>query len=309
MFIKHYFNIANPKELFIKDRLNLLKQLVKASVTRMPFQNLTSFGAFLPCDRATPQFKEVLRSGVKGEGGLCGHLNNFMILHLETLGFDVDRLSGCFRRTGVPMSHQLIKVRIPGHVSKEPVTNPMEKREDRTYIVDVGSGIPLHEPICIEKLPYYGRAGGLNFRYERVDENTLQRVNENGDAIMGNKPSSFMSPQDYTIDLAPRKYSEFNGPVHAIYSNPRSVFLHQGIYCFRYLNFTEDDFEMVCVRGKELILITKETRQVQSFSSYEELKPSLYKYFPMINTNDVELTVKHFSIPFEEAIKMPSNKP
>ncbi|CAL8071752.1 unnamed protein product [Orchesella dallaii] len=309
MFIKNYYNIVNPKELFIKDRLSLLRQLIKASVVNMPFQNLTSFGAFLPCERPTPQFKEMLASGIRGEGGLCGHLNNFLNLHLQTLGFDIDHLAGCFRRTGVPNSHQLIKVRIPGYALKYPVANPMESRENKTFIVDVGCGIPLHEPICVENLPYTGRAGGLEFRYERVDENTLQRVNINGDAIMGKMPSSYISPQDYTIDLTPRKYADFHGPGHAIYSNPRSVFLHQGIYCFRYLDITEDDFEMVCVRGKELIFITKETRTAQSFSSYAELKPSLLKYFPMISTNDVELTVKHFSIPFEEALKMSSKKP
>lgn len=120
------------------------------------------------------------------------------------------------------------------------------------------------------------------------------------------KPSTFISPQDYTIDLTPRNYADFKDPVHYVYSNPRSVYLHQGLYCFRYLNIAEDDFQIVCVRGTDLMFITKETRHIQSFGSYEQLKPSLYKYFPMIFPEDIELTVKHFSIPFEKALQMTS---
>lgn len=79
-------------------------------------------------------------------------------------------------------------------------------------------------------------------------------------------------------------------------------------YCFRYLKFDEDDndFEIVCARGKDLIFITRETRQVQNFSTYEEMKPSLLKYFPMINPVDIELALKHFSMPIDEAMKLSS---
>lgn len=116
----------------------------------------------------------------------------------------------------------------------------------------------------------------------------------------------YKSPQDYTIDLTPRNYATFRQPVHAVYSNPRSGHLHLGIYCFRYLDIQDDDFEAVCVRGTELVFITKETRKVQPFGSYEKIKPILLKYFPMINPEEVELAVKNFSIPFEDALKMSS---
>lgn len=85
------------------------------------------------------------------------------------------------------------------------------------------------------------------------------------------------------------------------------MFLHQGIYAFRYIDIQQDDFEIVCIRGMELIFITKETRHVQSFSSYQEIHPIVLKYFPMIDPHEVALTVENFSIPLEEAIKLSKN--
>lgn len=125
---------------------------------------------------------------MRGEGGLCGHLNNHLKFQLQAFGYHMDLVSGCFRRTGIPMSHYLVKVKIPAHAVKNPELKPMEPRQDKSYIVDVGCGVPLHEPIDLDKLPYYGFAGGLRYRYERVEEtpHIIQRVNECGDAIMGN---------------------------------------------------------------------------------------------------------------------------
>lgn len=120
------------------------------------------------------------------------------------------------------------------------------------------------------------------------------------------KPETFISPQDYTIDLVPKIYSDFGPSVHAVYSNPRSVYLHQGLYCHRYQDISKDDFSIVCIRGTDLMFITKETRHVQTFKSYQDIRPSLLKYFPMVSTEDIDLSVKHYSIPFEEALKMTS---
>lgn len=122
---------------------------------------------------------------MKGEGGLCGHLNNHLSLQLQSFGFETELLAGCFRRTGIPNSHYLVKLKIPGYAVKNSELKPTDPRKDKFYLLDVGCGIPLHEPIDLDKLPYYGKAGGLQYRYEKLDDQTIQRVNECGDAILG----------------------------------------------------------------------------------------------------------------------------
>lgn len=107
-----------------------------------------------------------------------------MKYQLESLGYRTDIMGGCFVRSGIPLSHCILKLTMPGHVLKDP-SKPGEALKDKTYLIDVGCGIPLHNPICIEDLPYFGRAGGFDYRYERVDENTMQRINIGGDALIG----------------------------------------------------------------------------------------------------------------------------
>jgi len=201
-------NIKDVKARFLADQYRLLQDIVKAHLTRLPFQvtlfvhvfiimiyrlqapfinklvsflfqNLTSFGQYKPLDRETPTLHDILTANFRGGGGLCGHLNICLKYQLENIGYNVSQLSGEFVRTGIPGSHSLIAVHIPGRVSKEKV------KRDRSFLVDVGCGIPLAEPVPLDELPYRSRAGGLDFRYEKVDDFTVRRVNECGDAIIG----------------------------------------------------------------------------------------------------------------------------
>lgn len=125
----------------------------------------------------------MIEANLSGGGGLCGHNNVFLKYQLEALGYDVELISGCFVRTGIPLSHQLIKLRIPNRVSKEPGKSTSEGF--KTYLIDAGCGIPLHEPVCVDDLPYKGVAGGFQFQYEKIDDNSIQRINQGGDAIIG----------------------------------------------------------------------------------------------------------------------------
>jgi arylamine N-acetyltransferase len=130
-------------------------------------------------DRATPGLEHILSANLRGGGGLCGHSNIFLNFQLQCLGFKSHLLHGTFVRTGIEGSHNLIAVNIPAHLSKE------KTKRDKTFIVDVGCGVPISEPIPLDELPFTRRAGGLDFRYERVDDFMIQRINEGGDALMG----------------------------------------------------------------------------------------------------------------------------
>jgi hypothetical protein len=83
-------------------------------------------------------------------------------------------------------------VSIPERLCKD-----KKDRKSKRYLVDVGCGIPLHEPICLENLPFRGRGGGFDFKYYWLDSNTIQRVNIGGDALIG--PVSCLNKIKQTI--------------------------------------------------------------------------------------------------------------
>lgn len=158
----------------------------------------------------------------------------------------------------------LVLVTIPERVAKGK-TYADRPKGDRTYLIDAGIGIPLHEPVPLDELPFTRRGGGFNFRYEWKNQpdksvKILQRLNLGGDALIGQKSEDFISPQNYIVTMStPKSFKDSKEPIAAVYTNPHSVFLHQGIYAFRYLSINEDDddYKAVCIRGKELIRITK----------------------------------------------------
>jgi len=121
----------------------------------------------------------MLTSNFDGVGGLCGHLNVFMKYQLESIGYDTALVSGSFVRTKIAESHCIFTLKIPSHALKGKYDG------DRTYLVDLGCGIPLHEPICLEELPYRSRAGGFDFYYHLKSDGILERVHELGDCILG----------------------------------------------------------------------------------------------------------------------------
>jgi len=172
--------------------------------------------------------------------------------------------------------------------------------------VDVGCGITLHEAIPLDELPFRGRAGGFDFEYDWVDDTTMQRVHIGGDPVLGPKPLDFINPNNYTIKLKPVTFKDTQIRGDLVYRDLNSTFLHRGIYCFRYISIGPDDFQAVCIFGTQLIHFTKETRTIQQYSNYKEMEPLIHEYFPMICPLQTSAAVSIFSLPLEEAVKLPS---
>jgi len=124
------------------------------------------------------------------------------------------------------------------------------------------------------------------------------------------RPEGFKSPQDYTISLVPLKgfSNEMRKRMASVFLDIRSVFLHQGMYVFRYLYInSSDDFKIVCIRGTEVTFITKETRDSIVLKNYDQVRPYLHQYFPMIDKEQIEKSIENFDTPFEECIKQSKN--
>jgi hypothetical protein len=112
----------------------------------------------------------------------------------------------------------------------------------------------------------------------------------------------FVSPQDYEVSLRRRPFSPtdtdwdyFDVSFQEIYENPNSVYLHRGFYLFRYLSISETDFEAVWIRGTQVITASRESRAVLTFDSFEEVKPCILRYFPMIPRAQVEAAVRNYT--------------
>ena len=105
------------------------------------------------------------------------------------------------------------------------------------------------------------------------------------------------SPLDCTIQLAPITLTKLQEVSATIYGDPRLAPAHSTLLLYRYLHIEPDDsdFKIVCIRGKELILITRETREVESVAKFADVKPWISEYFPMIPSYQVDIAVNNFS--------------
>jgi len=301
MFLKQVLGMrGDVKALFLKDQLALLKDIVKAYLIRIPFQNVTNMGQLRPVDRGRVNMRDFAVANFTGVGGLCGHNNVFMKYMLETIGYDVDILSGTVLRSKVPGAHIVTLVRIPPH--------KIGRGKEKRYIVDVGCATAIHEPILLDELPYQGRAGGLNYRYQWMDgmQKTMQRINEAGDAIGGPKPSDFINPMNNEIHMSPSNIPYVKQRLDLIFLDPFSHPVHQTLFAFRYLSIGKNDFEGVCIAGTKVIKFTKETRTVENYESYSNMGPVVKQYFPMFSKASIDTALSMFAIPFEEALKLPS---
>jgi len=85
--------------------------------------------------------------------------------------------------------------------------------------------------------------------------------------------------------------------ISEVYSDTTSTFLHHGLYLFRYLDIKDDgsDFQCICIRGTEVVFITKETREVLNFEDYSGVRPYVIKYFPMLHPTAVDIAIKNFT--------------
>lgn len=99
------------------------------------------------------------------------------------------------------------------------------------------------------------------------------------------------------MKLAPTELVKLIEAWGEVYGQPSTSAFHSTFYLYRYLNIEPDDsdFKIVCIRGKELVLITRETRQVESVGNFEDVRPWISEYFPMIPSYQVDMAMKNFS--------------
>ena len=134
-----------------------LCRLTRAHLLRVPFENVTSLlrRAAAP-DGPVPELDPelVLGQWEKGRsGGLCFEVTTMLAALLNALGYEARRVLG---RITFPGSHQAVIVGLEG----------------REYLVDLGCGAPLFEPIPLDESTEVHRAG-LSYRFRREDGDTF----------------------------------------------------------------------------------------------------------------------------------------
>jgi len=144
-----------------KPDLKTLNELQRTHVSNVPFENLdVQLGRPIVMDPQACYDKVVRRR----RGGWCFELNGVLSWALQAIGFDVVRLSGGVRRdvAGDKQmgNHLCLMVRL-----------------DRPYLVDVGFGSSLSQPLPLEasiheQPPYHLTLSKLNDGYWRFSERT-----------------------------------------------------------------------------------------------------------------------------------------
>lgn len=114
-----------------------LRALVRAHVTRVPFENVSKLLLFGREGTGRALSLQEFLDGIEYRdlGGTCYSSNPFLADLLRGLGYDVDLLGADMSRPDV---HTSIRVRLAG----------------LEYHVDVGYAAPFYEPIRLDRLPH-----------------------------------------------------------------------------------------------------------------------------------------------------------
>jgi arylamine N-acetyltransferase len=114
-----------------------LRAIVRAHVTRVPFENVSKLLLYGREGRARALTLTEFLDGIEHRdlGGTCYSSNPFLVELLRAVGYDAHLLGADMSEPNV---HTSIRVRLDG----------------TDYHVDVGYGAPLYEPIRLDCLPY-----------------------------------------------------------------------------------------------------------------------------------------------------------
>ncbi len=110
----------------------------------------------------------------------------------------------------------------------------------------------------------------------------------------------------HDFSMTPRTVEFFQEPLQAIFKDvDKSIFLRQP-FMFRY--FEEDESgnvleqvnvngnrKWILIRGVSVLIATDNTRKVTHYSSYDEMKDVILKYFPKFREEDVEKSIQYFN--------------
>ena len=135
--------------------VDALTRLVHAHVVTVPFENVTALlrrrdhptGPVPPMDLDQLLDTWERRAG----GGICFELAAMFSRLLASLGYD---LYVMLAQVSLPNGHQAIHVTIDG----------------RRYLVDLGTGGPIFQPIPLDALPFEIHQHGIGYRFRFGDE-------------------------------------------------------------------------------------------------------------------------------------------
>ena len=137
-----------------------LSELMRKQITTVPFENLTSIlrrDASLSAPVPAPDPDALLDNWRRKQGGgVCYELSAMFARLLNALRYDARLVLG---QISIPGGHQAIVVEL----------------SDGSYLVDIGSGSPLFEPIPLDRVFEVQRAGlGFRFRPGETAEEWVQ---------------------------------------------------------------------------------------------------------------------------------------
>ena len=122
-----------------------------------------------------PKFpaKDALVASVfEGSGGMCLHLSVAFTEILQEIGYKAHLIGGSIR----------------GQVDKHVMT--FVETEEGNFVVDIGSGGPIHEPIPLNELPFEFESAGFEIEYRQIPGTSekFERVYRHGDFKNGAYP-------------------------------------------------------------------------------------------------------------------------
>jgi N-hydroxyarylamine O-acetyltransferase len=193
--------LADPGEPSIES----LRRLHVAHVETVPYENLEiQLGR-----RTTVDPLESAQRIARGRGGYCYHLNGAFSALLGALGFRVTRHVGGVQRTregpaGANAAHMALTVE----------GLPDEASPDGVWMVDVGLGAALHEPMPLHEGVY--RQGPLEFGLRRSDAVP-------GGWRLDNDPKGSFVGMDFRAE--PAEIAEFAAMHEHLSTSPESPFV------------------------------------------------------------------------------------
>jgi len=135
--------------------LEALTRLVRAHVLTVPFENVTALlrRRDCPAGPVPPMDLDALLDTWerKAGGGICFELAAMFARLLASIGYD---LYVVLARVSLPDGHQAIHVTLDG----------------KRYLVDLGTGGPIFQPIPLDDLPFEIRHHGVGYRFRFGDE-------------------------------------------------------------------------------------------------------------------------------------------
>jgi N-hydroxyarylamine O-acetyltransferase len=147
--------------------LDALTRLVRAHVLTVPFENVTALlrrrdhptGPVPPMDLDALLDTWERRAG----GGICFELAAMFSRLLASLGYDIYVM---LAQVSLPNGHQAIHVTLDG----------------KRYLVDLGTGGPIFQPIPLDDLPFEIHHHGVGYRFRFGDEpgQLLREVPDDG---------------------------------------------------------------------------------------------------------------------------------